>query len=102
MSWQDEAASAIRSHVPAGSRLLVAVSGGPDSVALAHFLRRQPYALIIGHLDHQLRKGSARDAQFVRQLARLWDIPCLVKRANVQAYAKKHRLGVEEAAREVR
>ncbi len=102
MSWQDEAMSAIRSHVPAGSRLLVAVSGGPDSVALAHFLRLQPYPFLIGHIDHQLRKGSARDAQFVRRLSREWDVPCVVKRVPVKAYAHAHHVGLEEAARDVR
>jgi tRNA(Ile)-lysidine synthase len=102
MSWQDEASYVLLSHVLAGSRLLVAVSGGPDSVALLHFLRRQPYSLVIGHVDHHLRKGSARDARFVERLAHLWDIPCRVKHANVPRYAKKHHLGLEEAARNVR
>src|SRR5258706_3186634 len=85
-----------------GNRLLVAVSGGPDSVALAHFLRGQPYSLIIGHVDHQLRKGSALDARFVKRLAQEWDIPCRVKRMNVKAYAKTHGQGLEEAARTLR
>ena len=102
MSWPERAAAVLRSHVPAGSRVLVAVSGGPDSVALAHFMRGQPYALLIGHIDHALRKGSARDARFVRRLARAWDIPCRVKRKNVMAYARAHHRGVEEAARDVR
>ncbi len=102
MSWQEQAATLLRSKVPAGSRLLVAVSGGPDSVALAHFLRGQPYSLVIGHVDHQLRKGSARDARFVERLARGWEIPYRVKRVNVKAYAKAHGLGLEEAARDLR
>src|SRR5258708_3199306 len=85
-----------------GARLLVAVSGGPDSLALAHILLGLPYSLIIGHVDHQLRKGSSGDAHFVERLARQWDIPCEVKRVNVKAYAKVHGLGLEEAARTVR
>ena len=80
MTWQERASHQLCLHVPAGSRLLVAVSGGPDSVALAHFLRGQAYHLIIGHVNHHLRKGSARDARFVQTVAREWDIPCRVGR----------------------
>ena len=58
--------------------------------------------MIIGHIDHQLRRGSSQDARFVERLARRWDIPCRVKRVNVKAFAKKHRMGVEEAARTLR
>jgi tRNA(Ile)-lysidine synthase len=92
----------LHAHLKLGVRILVAVSGGPDSVALAHFLRGQPYPLVIGHVDHQLRKGSASDARFVQRLARQWDVPCLVTRVPVRAHAKKHHLGIEEAARDLR
>jgi len=102
MSWQERASSLLRAHVPSGSRILVAVSGGPDSVALAHFLLSQPYPLVIGHVDHQMRKGSAHDADFVCRMARAWDIPFRVKRGAVPAYARTHHLGLEEAARNVR
>jgi tRNA(Ile)-lysidine synthase len=80
----------------------VAVSGGPDSVALLHAVKGMPFSVVIGHVDHQLRKKSGQDARFVERLARRWDLSCLVKRENVRAYARGHRLGLEEAAREVR
>jgi tRNA(Ile)-lysidine synthase len=80
----------------------VAVSGGPDSVALLHAVKAMPYALVVGHVDHGLRKNSGRDARFVERLARGWDLPCLVQRENVKAYARGHGFGMEEAAREVR
>ncbi len=102
MSWQEQSSLFLRSHLPPGSRLLVAVSGGPDSMALAHFLRSQPYALVLGHVDHQLRAGSKRDALFVTKMARTWDLPVRVSRADVRSYARTHRMGLEEAARTVR
>src|SRR5438552_4157264 len=102
MLWQERAAGTLASHIPAGSRVLAAVSGGPDSVALAHFLRRQPYFLRIGHVDHALRRNSAQDARFVKRLAHEWDIPYIGKRVHVRAYAKTHRIGLEEAARALR
>ena len=71
-------------------------------MALAHFLRGQPYRLIIGHIDHRLRKGSATDARFVKALAGGWDLPCRVKVVNVKAFARRCGLGIEEAGRDLR
>ena len=102
--WELEAALDIEwAHALApGAKILAAVSGGPDSVALAHFLRGQPYSLVIGHVDHRLRKGSAADARFVERLASAWDLPCQVQTVNVRAYAKARHIGLEEAARDLR
>ena len=61
-----------------------------------------PYSIVIGHVDHRLRQGSAADARFVERFARRWDLPFVVKRENVRAYARKHHVGLEEAAREIR
>ena len=70
---------------PGPARWVVAVSGGMDSVALLHLLRFvKPVAdveLVVAHLDHGMRAGSARDAQFVRGLCRAWRVPCFETRA---------------------
>jgi tRNA(Ile)-lysidine synthase len=102
LSWEKKASQVLQVRVPKGSRILVAVSGGPDSVVLAHFLRRQPYSLVIGHVDHGLRSGSARDARFVQSLARTWDIPFRSKVVDVKGLAQRRARGVEEAARKLR
>ncbi len=78
------------------------MSGGPDSVALLHLLKGSSYPLVVGHVDHGLRHSSRADARFVRDLAKSWDLPCLVSRHSVKTYAKAHHLGIEEAARDVR
>jgi tRNA(Ile)-lysidine synthetase-like protein len=80
----------------------VAVSGGPDSLALLHFLRTSPYELVVGHVDHQLRKGSVQDARFVRHSAAEWDIPFRGIKVNVRSYVSRTREGVEEASRTLR
>lgn len=90
------------SSVAPGHRLLVAVSGGADSVALAHLLKSLPFTIVIAHIDHGLRKNSTADARFVAQLARSWDVPCVIQRVPVRPYAKARRLGIEEAARHLR
>ena len=96
-----------RHLVPPGQKLLVAVSGGPDSVCLLHILFKLKQELNtelhIAHLNHQLRgKESAADAAYVAELARKLKIPATIESRNVKAYRKQHRISLEEAAREVR
>jgi tRNA(Ile)-lysidine synthase len=93
--------------VKGGEKIVVAVSGGPDSVCLLHILYRLrkelDIKLHIAHLNHQLRGAeSDADADYVKELARRWKIPAAIESADVRAYRKKHRLTLEEAAREVR
>ena len=90
-----------------GSRVLVAVSGGPDSVALMHILNNLRGALdislVVAHLDHGIRgEESAIDAQHVAGLAQELNLPFSIGRRDVEAYRKAHRQSLEEAAREVR
>jgi tRNA(Ile)-lysidine synthase len=93
--------------VAPGQKLLVAVSGGPDSVCLLHILwklrNELNVELRIAHLDHRLRgKESEADAAYVAGLARKLNIPATIESHNVKAYRKEHRISLEEAAREVR
>ncbi len=82
--------------------MVVGISGGPDSVALAHALHRLGYALHLAHLDHGLRPDSKEDAALVQRLASAWGLPITVEQADVQGYADTHGLSLEHAAREVR
>ena len=99
----------IREHhlTTRGQTLLVAVSGGQDSVCLLHLLHElQPelgVKLQVAHLDHQLRgKASSGDARYVAGLAKSLGIPATIGKRDVLVYRKKHGLSLEEAAREVR
>ncbi len=90
-----------------GESVVVAVSGGPDSVALVHALARQVpdwhLSLHVAHLNHGLR-GAESDGEeaYVRRLARRLELPCTTERVDVGAEAKRRRVSVEVAAREVR
>jgi tRNA(Ile)-lysidine synthase len=95
------------SLVPSQSRLLVAVSGGPDSVCLLHVLVKLKKELDIelhtAHLNHQLRGAeSEADAQYVFDLAQSLGVPATIAKRDVAAYQAKKRISLEEAAREVR
>jgi tRNA(Ile)-lysidine synthase len=81
---------------------VVGVSGGADSLTLAHCLWRAGVLFTAAHLDHGLRPSSAEEAEQVRALLSSWGVPCVVRRVDVGAYAKEHKLGIEEAARQCR
>jgi tRNA(Ile)-lysidine synthetase-like protein len=84
-------------------RLVVAVSGGADSLCLLDALVavavRPERSVIVGHVDHQLRPDAAADADFVRAVAADSGLRCEVLTVDVPALAASERLGVEEAAR---
>ena len=90
-----------------GDRVLAGVSGGPDSVCLAHFLlamsRRKGFSVALLHVHHGLRGQEAdRDADFVRGLGRRWGVPVSVAAVPVRALARARGGGIEEAARKLR
>ena len=87
--------------------MVVGVSGGPDSVCLLHVLNNLHaelnFSLHVAHLNHQLRgKESEADARYVAGLARKLQLPATIESGDVKAYRVKHRLSLEEAARDVR
>jgi tRNA(Ile)-lysidine synthase len=91
---------------PRGSTLVVGLSGGADSVALADVLatlrRRRGFRLVAAHLDHGLRPGSAADADFCAEVCRSLDLPFRRGAADVRARAARERGGLEQAARRER
>lgn len=99
---------ALRRHplLPERARVVVAVSGGADSVALLEVLRRlQPahaWALHVAHLDHGLRKESAVDAEFVREVAGRWGIAATIERRDVRRVCAQAGWSLEDGARRTR
>jgi tRNA(Ile)-lysidine synthase len=88
-------------------KLVVAVSGGPDSVCLLHILtklqKELKVKLHVAHLNHQLRGAeSEADADYVAALARQLGIPATIEGRDVKGYRAQKHLSLEEAAREVR
>lgn len=109
MSEQIDILSAARKYrmFRAGDKVLAAVSGGPDSVAMLHALHTCSdefgITLHIAHLNHQLRgEQSDLDERFVRDLAHQFGVPATVERVDVASVRRQMKAGEEEAAREVR
>lgn len=90
-----------------GDQVLVAVSGGPDSVALCHLLQRlRPsyhLELLAAHIHHGLRGAEAdEDARFVEDFCRRFHIPVVVHHLPVHAWRQRHGGSLQMAARTLR
>ncbi len=89
-----------------GDRVVIAVSGGADSMALLLALGeiREEFrlSLSVAHVDHGLRPEGEEEASFVRQSAGKVGVPFFQGRANVRALQKEKHLNLQEAAREAR
>jgi len=104
----DEVKKQLKS-LPPFKKVVVGVSGGADSVALAHILIKLGYNVTIAHLNHSLRgKDSDKDADFVKTLAQKWKVPfvtCKVtipKNGNLEEQARNIRYEFLEKIRESR
>lgn len=84
-------------------RLLLAVSGGVDSVVLCELCRQAGYTFTIAHCNFQLRgEESVRDENFVKKLGDHYGVEVLLNRFNTDAYAQQRKCSIQVAARELR
>jgi tRNA(Ile)-lysidine synthase len=83
--------------------LLLAVSGGVDSVVLVHFCHQAGYKFSIAHCNFQLRgEESERDEAFVKSLAEQFKVKVFVQKFNTNEFALENKLSIQEAARQLR
>jgi tRNA(Ile)-lysidine synthase len=83
--------------------LIVAVSGGIDSVVLCELCYQLGFHFEIAHCNFQLRgEESERDEKFVRELAGKYNVLVNVKKFETEKYAQEQRIGIQEAARDLR
>ena len=92
---------------PPGSRVLIGLSGGSDSVALTLLLRELSEhggftVVALAHVNHQLRADADRDEQFCREFAARLNLPIRVANVDVREAAATGRLSLEDAARRIR
>lgn len=80
-------------------KILLAVSGGPDSLFLLDTLWKLGHPIVVAHLDHQLRPESGQEAVYVGEIAARLDLPFRLGRVDVGALATEQGFSLEEAAR---
>lgn len=90
-----------------GDNLLIALSGGPDSVFALHFFHKFKdlfkITLNAFHLNHQLRgRESDGDEEYCRNLCKSLNVPLIIKSENISLYAQENKLSIEEVARIIR
>lgn len=108
MNLQHKVFSFIRKNklLSAGQRVVVAVSGGPDSLCLLHVLRglrrRLGITLIVAHLNHRFREEAKNEAAAVRSLALKWRIPYIGASIDVPRYVMQKGVSAQVGARQLR
>ncbi|MDP6925037.1 MAG: tRNA lysidine(34) synthetase TilS [Candidatus Scalindua sp.] len=111
LQLQKQVAGVIREYnlFSANDRVLIGVSGGPDSVALLSLIfntsRTDPsYSeIFIAHLNHSIRgRESDEDEQFVTALAERYGVPLISKKMDIIEIARERKISLEEAARDER
>ncbi len=89
-----------------GSKILLGVSGGPDSLAMldlfCRFRKEEQLELAVFHLDHGIREASRAEADFVRSFCQKRDLSCWIERINLPEIQDNTQAGVEELARRIR
>lgn len=84
-------------------RLLIAISGGLDSIVLTQLLSSLNFDVTLAHCNFQLReKESDLDEEFVKNLSKKMSSQIFVKKIDTETYTKKHKLSTQIAARELR
>ena len=90
-----------------GDSIVVGVSGGPDSICLLHILEQLQknglnFKITVAHVNHMIRENAKLDEKYVTNYCTQHEIPIFVKKFDVEEYAKKNKIGTEEAGRKIR
>ena len=91
-----------------GDKIVVGVSGGPDSITLLDLLLKLKnqniikFDIVVCHINHMIREEATSDEEYVKEYCNKHNIECFGKRAEVEEIAKQNKMGTEETGRKIR
>ena len=91
-----------------GDKIVLGVSGGPDSICMLDMMRRLKeekninFEIYVAHINHMIREEAIEDEKYVQNYCQKYNIECYIKRADVLRIADENKIGTEEAGRKVR
>lgn len=87
-------------------KVVIGVSGGPDSICLLHLLysikKELGFEIVVAHINHQIREVADSETEYVKDFCKNLEIECFVKKENILELAKEQKKGTEEVGRQVR
>lgn len=89
-------------------KIVVGVSGGPDSITLLNILKNIKeskyinFEIVVCHINHMIRQEAIEDEEYVKKYCKDNNIECYVKRIEVEKMAETQKIGTEEAGRKAR
>ena len=92
--------------VQEGDKIVVGVSGGPDSISILNILNnlkeRLNIKIYVAHINHMIRKEADEESEYVREFCAKIDIDFFIKKIDVENESKRLKIGTEEAGRNIR
>lgn len=89
-----------------GDKIVLGVSGGPDSISMLNILNELKeelnFQIFVAHINHQIREEAGEDEEYVRQYCQNHNIPFYAKHAEIIKISEMEKIGTEEAGRKIR
>ena len=92
--------------INANDKIVLGVSGGPDSLFMLHILNKLKedlqFKIVVAHVNHMIRKEAGEEEIFVKEFCKKINVEFHSKRIEVEKYANNNKMGLEEAGRKIR
>ena len=92
--------------IESGDKIVIGVSGGPDSICLLNLLsdikKELNFEIFVAHVNHMIRAEADSETEYVKEFCKKIGVECFIKRIDVEKIAKEEKKGTEEKGREIR